>query len=79
MPKSKTAKTVTSPKRSRTGSKKVSPATHPDPQAVAMRAYEIFLRRGAVHGDDWADWLSAERELASGAASPSSQSADYVG
>jgi hypothetical protein len=26
-------------------------------------AYEIFLARGATHGDDLADWLIAEREL----------------
>jgi hypothetical protein len=36
----------------------------PDPEAIAARAYELFLRRGAVHGQDWKDWLAAERELA---------------
>jgi hypothetical protein len=36
----------------------------PDPEAIAARAYELFLRRGAVHGQDWEDWLAAERELA---------------
>ena len=35
-----------------------------DAQAIATRAYELFLGRGATHGDDWADWLTAERELA---------------
>ena len=32
-------------------------------QAIASRAYDLFLRRGATHGHDWADWLTAEREL----------------
>ncbi len=31
--------------------------------AIAARAYELFLRRGAQHGQDWDDWLAAEREL----------------
>ena len=31
--------------------------------AIARRAYELFLRRGAQHGQDWDDWLAAEREL----------------
>jgi hypothetical protein len=28
-----------------------------------MRAYELFLQRGAQHGQDFEDWLAAEREL----------------
>jgi hypothetical protein len=38
----------------------------PDPEAISARAYELFLRRGAVHGQDWEDWLEAERELTAG-------------
>ena len=34
--------------------------THDD---IAMRAYERFLQRGAQHGQDFEDWLAAEREL----------------
>ena len=34
--------------------------THDD---IAMRAYELFLRRGAQHGQDFEDWLTAERQL----------------
>jgi len=34
-----------------------------DRQAVAQRAYELFLARGGSHGDDVNDWLAAEREL----------------
>ena len=30
---------------------------------IANRAYEIFLQRGAQHGQDFEDWLAAEREL----------------
>ena len=30
---------------------------------IARRAYELFELRGAAHGHDWDDWLSAEREL----------------
>ena len=35
----------------------------PPHDAIATRAYELFLRRGAQHGQDWDDWLAAEREL----------------
>ena len=35
----------------------------PTHDAIATRAYEIFLRRGAQHGQDFEDWLAAEREL----------------
>jgi hypothetical protein len=35
----------------------------PDIETIRLRAYEIFLARGATHGDDLADWLIAEREL----------------
>ena len=31
---------------------------------VAMRAYELYLARGASDGRDFDDWLTAERELA---------------
>ncbi len=32
-------------------------------EAIAVRAYALFLGRGGSHGDDWADWLQAEAEL----------------
>jgi hypothetical protein len=41
-----------------------------DAQAIATRAYELFLHRGATHGQDWADWLAAERELAAAPPEP---------
>jgi len=30
---------------------------------VRLRAYELYLQRGASPGDDVGDWLQAEREL----------------
>lgn len=33
------------------------------PTAIAKRAYEKYLARGAQHGQDVNDWLEAEREL----------------
>ena len=30
---------------------------------IAARAYELFIRRGRVHGHSVEDWLQAEREL----------------
>jgi hypothetical protein len=32
-------------------------------EAIALRAYEMFLERGGEHGHDLDDWLRAEREL----------------
>jgi hypothetical protein len=34
-----------------------------DPAIVAVRAYELFLESGGVHGYDVEHWLRAEREL----------------
>ena len=44
---------------------KVRPTATPavPAETVASRAYELFLKRGAVHGYDTEDWLTAEREL----------------
>ncbi len=30
---------------------------------VSMRAYELYLSRGAVDGRDFDDWITAEREV----------------
>ena len=32
-------------------------------QRIALRAHEIFVERGAVHGHDLDNWLDAEREF----------------
>jgi hypothetical protein len=37
--------------------------TFPERAQIEERAYEIFLERGGTHGDDLADWLTAEEEL----------------
>jgi Protein of unknown function (DUF2934) len=36
---------------------------HPITEAIAKRAYELFLARGGENGHDLDDWLRAEREL----------------
>ena len=51
--------------------------TQPIRQTIAMRAYELFLLRGATHGHDWGDWLAAERELT--VRDPLADAADYAG
>ena len=38
--------------------------THPTHDDVALRAYDLYRSRGSAHGDDIADWLEAERQLA---------------
>jgi len=40
------------------------PRRDPIKEAIARRAYELFLARGGEHGHDLDDWLQAERELA---------------
>ena len=54
-------------KHTRSDSQEARPAaaftpapTHDD---IANRAYQNFLQRGAQHGQDFEDWLTAEREL----------------
>ena len=42
--------------------------TATDRHAIEVRAYELYLERGAGHGGDVDDWLRAEQELASPAA-----------
>ncbi|MEA3204135.1 MAG: hypothetical protein QOI63_1815 [Thermoplasmata archaeon] len=41
---------------------------HPSPEAIRVRAYEIYLARGAQPGRDAEDWAQAERELRAGPA-----------
>jgi DUF2934 family protein len=43
--------------------KKTASALTLDKDAIARRAYEIYLARGRAAGDAVADWLEAEREL----------------
>jgi hypothetical protein len=34
-------------------------------EAIAQRAYELFLQRGGEQGKDVEDWVRAEKELSS--------------
>jgi hypothetical protein len=36
---------------------------NPSEEEIRERAYQRFLQRGSGHGDDFQDWLEAEREL----------------
>ena len=55
------------PREPRSRPRVTRPADRPSPtsEEIARRAYELFEQRGAAHGQDWDDWLSAERELVS--------------
>lgn len=35
----------------------------PTQEAIAKLAYELYLKRGETHGQDWADWFQAETLL----------------
>ncbi|MGH7988196.1 MAG: DUF2934 domain-containing protein [Candidatus Binataceae bacterium] len=35
----------------------------PSFEQIQLRAYQLFLARGGVHGEDMNDWFAAEREL----------------
>lgn len=43
--------------------KAIRSAERPYREEVARRAYELFKKRGAVHGHDLEDWLEAELQL----------------
>jgi hypothetical protein len=45
------------------GAAEAAPGSEVNLETIRARAYELFLARGADHGNDLADWLSAEREL----------------
>ncbi len=38
-------------------------AVEPSEEDIRVRAYHLYLERGAVHGADFDDWVTAEREL----------------
>jgi len=43
--------------------KKVAQAPQVQLEQIAQRAYELFEKRGYIHGFDREDWLEAERQL----------------
>lgn len=45
------------------GAAETAPDTEMNIETIRVRAYELFLARGATHGNDLADWLNAEQEL----------------
>lgn len=49
-----------------TVSSKQTSQTQPAPEQIRQRAYEIYVSRNGVPGDEVQDWLQAERELSSG-------------
>jgi len=36
-------------------------ASGPSKEEIAREAYYLWQKRGCKHGDDWKDWLEAER------------------
>jgi hypothetical protein len=54
------------PSRRRSDSR---PRRDPITEAIAQRAFELFLAHGGQHGHDLDDWLQAEREFAKAAKS----------
>lgn len=44
---------------------KVGLRNRPTREEIELRAYQIYLSRGAAHGFDLEDWLQAEREFTS--------------
>jgi hypothetical protein len=45
--------------------RRTDPASKRDPirEAIATRAFELFLERGGQHGHDIDDWLRAEQDV----------------
>ncbi|HWN98073.1 MAG TPA: DUF2934 domain-containing protein [Blastocatellia bacterium] len=50
---------VSAPPAEQTAPAEVEPSL----EAIAKRAYEIYLARGGAHGNDTDDWLRAELDL----------------
>ncbi len=63
MPKQTTSRKPTQASRSRATSAKKPAIVEPTHDAIAARAFELFLSRGASDGSDLSDWLRAENEL----------------
>lgn len=45
-------------------------------ERISQRAFELFLERGASHGNDREDWFRAESELRESTTSPKRASAE---
>jgi len=44
-------------------SESMSMASEPSEHDIRMRAYQRYLERGGGHGEEFNDWVEAEREL----------------
>jgi hypothetical protein len=42
----------------------------PTREEIALRAYQIYLERGMSEGNEFSDWILAERELSERASKP---------
>ena len=51
------------PAQSENGATPVSMPSTASPDAIAARAYELYLARGGQSGFELDDWLQAEREI----------------
>lgn len=51
----------------------VATLASPTYEAIADRAYQLYLQRGAQDGQDVEDWLRAEQELAREQAAPAAR------
>jgi hypothetical protein len=54
---------VATPQRRRKNRDPQNATAVPAREAIARRAYELYLQRGDEHGHDLEDWCQAEREL----------------
>ena len=45
-------------------------SNQPAQAEIALRAYHIYLQRGGAPGNEFADWMQAERELLGEIAKP---------
>jgi hypothetical protein len=56
-------KTPSTPPKAQKKVLSLARALPPAHDAIAMRAFELYLSRGAMDGSDVTDWMMAEREL----------------
>jgi hypothetical protein len=59
----RTATRVQSSKPPVAGEPKTGLTDRPIEDAIKLRAYQIYVSRGGIHGRDLEDWLQAEREV----------------
>lgn len=62
------AKTIAS--TSAAAQKAPTVSNQPAQAEIALRAYQIYLQRGGAPGNEFADWMQAERELLAEIARP---------